>query len=213
MTQERLIIEIDEDLCDGCGECVSACHEGALKIVDGKARLVSETLCDGLGACLGDCPRGALKVVQKAAPPFVAPPEEPAPAGPVLSHWPIQIRLARPDADFLQGAELVVAADCVPVACPTFHREFVRGHAVLIGCPKFDDLQDYAMRFARIFSASEVKRVNVVVMQVPCCQSLPLAVLRGLELAGKTVPVEKTIVGIYGQVLETAPLNETAAAK
>ncbi|HNY65187.1 MAG TPA: 4Fe-4S binding protein [Deltaproteobacteria bacterium] len=67
---KRKIIEIDEELCNGCGSCITACAEGALKMVDGKAKLVSDVYCDGLGACLGDCPTGALKIVEREAPDF-----------------------------------------------------------------------------------------------------------------------------------------------
>lgn len=249
----RLVVEIDEELCDGCGECVPACHEGALRIVEGKARLVSDSLCDGLGACIGDCPRGAIRVVQRQAAPFASPavpgasaasvasagpathatlaPPAPTPCCPSMSgsacgtagessaeepsflgHWPIQIRLAQPKAPFFHEADLVVAADCVPVACPSFHRDFVRDHAVLIGCPKFDDLEDYARRFARIFQESQVRRVTVVVMQVPCCQSLPLAVLHGLAAAGREIPVEKVVIGIDGRELARTQLAPARGA-
>ncbi|KQC09849.1 MAG: 4Fe-4S ferredoxin [Smithella sp. SDB] len=66
----RKIIEVDEDLCNGCGQCVTGCDEGALQIIDGKAKVVSETFCDGLGACIGECPTGALKIVEREASPF-----------------------------------------------------------------------------------------------------------------------------------------------
>ncbi|HIJ57511.1 MAG TPA: 4Fe-4S binding protein, partial [Deltaproteobacteria bacterium] len=64
MKVNRKIIEIDEELCDGCGQCIIACAEGALEIIDGKAKVISDNLCDGLGACLGECPQGALEVIE-----------------------------------------------------------------------------------------------------------------------------------------------------
>ncbi len=234
----RKVVEIDEELCDGCGICIPSCHEGALEIVDGKARIVADRLCDGLGACLGECPRGALRVVEREAERFVAPapaahaPEpadEPLPcgcpgsqmrvlkplpalgsapggppaspaAGSALGHWPVQIRLVPPHAPFLQDADLLVAADCVPVAMPAFHSAMLPGRAVMIGCPKFDDLEEYARKFAQIFARASVRRVTVAVMEVPCCQALPRAVLHGLRTAGRDIPVEVVVVGVDGTI-------------
>jgi NAD-dependent dihydropyrimidine dehydrogenase PreA subunit len=223
MTKTRDMIEIDEELCDGCGLCIPSCHEGAIQVINGKARLVSDSLCDGLGACLGHCPRGALKVSHREAAPFVAPAPDatippaagceqlPRAAEPSqLSHWPVQIRLVAPHAPFLDDARLVVAADCVPVALPGFHREFVAGSAVMIGCPKFDDLEAYAQRFTEIFATARVRSVTVVVMEVPCCRSLPLAVRRGIEAAGAAVPLEVVVVGIDGTIRERTILPTEA---
>jgi NAD-dependent dihydropyrimidine dehydrogenase PreA subunit len=245
MNALRKIIEIDEGLCNGCGECVRACAEGAIQIIDGKARLVADSYCDGLGACLGECPTGALKVIEReaddfdeeaaerhvktkaqkektAAPPmacgcpssqvqcFGSPllrhednePDIQASAASALSHWPIQIRLVPPTAPFLQGAHLLVAADCTPVAYPRFHRDFLQGKVVMVGCPKFDDAQAYIQRFAAIFKEADIKGITVVVMEVPCCQGLPVIVKKGMELAGKSIPLEQITISRRGEILE-----------
>jgi ferredoxin len=245
MNTLRKIIEIGEALCNGCGECASACAEGAIQIIDGKARLIKEQYCDGLGACLGECPTGALKVIEREAEEFdeeavkehleAQADNEPKPAatmacgcpsaqiesfGPpptrqahrepatqtsyasALSHWPVQIRLVPPTAPFLNGAHLLVAADCTPVAYPHFHRDFLEGKVVLVGCPKFDDAQAYIQRFADIFKTAHVKDVTVVVMEVPCCQGLPVIVKKGMELAGKSIPMEQITISRRGEVLE-----------
>ena len=236
MRVKRKIIEINEDLCNGCGQCVRACAEGAIQMVNGKARLVSETYCDGLGACIGDCPTGALQVVEREADVFdeaavhkhlqhiaglkhggcpsaqattFAAGETPsaqavsdAPVEPALGHWPVQIRLVPGAAPFLQDADLTVAADCVPVAYPAFHRDFVAGKVVLIGCPKFDDPMPYLERFVDIFSHNRIRRVTVVVMEVPCCQGLPVLVERAREMAGANVPIEKVVVSRDGRILQ-----------
>ena len=244
MKTERKIIKIDEELCDGCGECVPSCAEGAIEIVDGKARLVAEKYCDGLGACLGECPNGALTVVEQEAEEFdeeaveeylsskaqdESPEEatmacgcpsaqikafapsasfqeanEPAlqvSAVSALSHWPVQIRLVPPTAPFLKGADLLVAADCTPVAYSNFHQDFLKGKAVMVGCPKFDEIQDYTQRFADIFNTADIKSITVVVMEVPCCQSLPIIVEKGIEMAGKRIPMEKVVISARGDVL------------
>ncbi len=245
MNTLRKIIEINETLCNGCGECATACAEGAIQIVDGKARLIKEQYCDGLGACLGECPTGALKVIEREAEEFdeeavqehlqareaqtpkaaatmacgcpstqiesFGPPparhahREPATQASdasALSHWPVQIRLVPPTAPFLQEAHLLVASDCTPVAYPHFHRDFLEGKVVLVGCPKFDDAEAYIQRFADIFKAAHIKDVTVVVMEVPCCQGLPVIVKKGMELAGKSIPMEQITISRRGEVLE-----------
>jgi len=245
MKTMRKIIEIDEERCDGCGECVPNCAEGALQIIDGKAKVVSDNLCDGLGACLGECPKGALTVVEREADEFdeeavekhlsdlpAAPTiEKPAdiPCGcpsaniqtfgtadscreanrPVtmetaqsaLTHWPIQIRLIPPEAPFLKGADLLVLADCCGVAYAGLHEDLLKGRVIMIGCPKFDDVQDYIDRFTAIFKTADIKSVSVVVMEVPCCSGLPVIVKKGMEAAGKTVPLREIVIGLKGQVL------------
>lgn len=242
-TVERKIIEIDEELCDGCGNCVPSCAEGALEIVDGKAKLVADIYCDGLGACLGECPTGALHIVTRKAEEFdeeaveefltskqsSTPPaadlacgcpsahiqafETPSaceaanrPAtqsgGPSsLSHWPVQIRLVPPTAPFLKKADLLVAADCTPIAYPDFHRDFLEGKAVMIGCPKFDDVESYIQKFTDIFKVADIRSVTVVVMEVPCCSGLPIIVQRGMEKAGKNIPIEQVVISARGDVL------------
>jgi len=244
MQVKRKIIQIDEELCDGCGQCVSSCAEGAIEIVDGKARLVAEKYCDGLGACLGECPNGALTVVEREAEEFdeeaveehlsskaedkspeeatmacgcpsaqirsFVPPASREGANKLtirkssmsaLSHWPVQIRLVSPTAPFLKGADLLVAADCTPVAYPNFHEDFLKGKVVMVGCPKFDDAQDYIQKFADIFSTADIKSITVVVMEVTCCQGLPLIVEMGMEMAGRSIPMEKVVINARGEVL------------
>ncbi len=249
MNTTRKIIRIDEETCDGCGLCVTACAEGAIRIIDGKARLVSDRYCDGLGACLGECPRGALEIVEREAEAFdehaalehmnrekavepeplacgcpgthlqtflrtVSCEEANRPAAAIsassaLGHWPVQIRLVPPTAPFLRGASLLVAADCVPVAYPTFHRDFLDGRVVLIGCPKFDDPGPYVEKFARIFAGNGIRDVTIAVMEVPCCQGLPIIVRKGMEMAGKDVPLKKVVIGtdgtVRGEVSKPAP--------
>jgi Pyruvate/2-oxoacid:ferredoxin oxidoreductase delta subunit len=246
----RKIIEIDEELCDGCGQCVPSCAEGAIEVIDGTARLVADKYCDGLGACLGECPTGALSVVdreaedfdeeaveeylkardkketEKTAPlPCACPSSQLrafAPSFPrktdnvavgeenssALTHWPVQIALVPPTAPFLKGADLLVTADCTPFAYPNFHRVFLQGKVVLVGCPKFDDVKAYIQKFAEIFNTADIKSITIVVMEVPCCQGLPMIVERGMKIANKDIPLEKVIISARGHILK----RETAAA-
>jgi Pyruvate/2-oxoacid:ferredoxin oxidoreductase delta subunit len=242
MKPVRKIIEIDEERCDGCGQCVIACAEGAIEIVDGKAKLVKDSYCDGLGACLGECPQGALRIEERAAEEFdpVAvehhlegkekdkePPTTAAPfqcpssqvhlfaaaceaanqpavqeaGSSTLSHWPVQIRLVPANAPFLKGSDLLVAADCTPVAYGSFHRDFLQGRTLLLGCPKFDDVAQYVKKFAEIFKIADIRSVTVLEMEVPCCSALPAIVKKGMEEAGKKIPLEEVVIGVRGNIL------------
>jgi Pyruvate/2-oxoacid:ferredoxin oxidoreductase delta subunit len=241
MKAVRKIIEIDEERCDGCGQCVISCAEGAIEIIEGKAKLVKDSYCDGLGACLGECPQGALQVVEREADefdpeavehhlaaksgaatvsespsPFQCPSgkfhffekpttessaEAAASIPSALSHWPVQVRLVPPGAPFLKEADLLVAADCVPVAYGGFHRDFLQGKVVLLGCPKFDDAAQYVEKFAEIFRTANIKSVTVVDMEVPCCSALPAIVKKGMQEAGKEVPTEEVVISVRGQLL------------
>jgi Pyruvate/2-oxoacid:ferredoxin oxidoreductase delta subunit len=241
MKIKRKIIQIDEEKCNGCGNCIINCAEGALAIVDGKAKVISDVLCDGLGACLGECPEDALRIIEREAEAFdeaaveahLAAQEKAAPPNlacgcpstqlqtftpcaranqPVrhgtdntpsaLSHWPIQIRLIPPNAPFLKGADLLVVADCVPVAFPSLHSDFLQGKAVMLGCPKFDDGQSYIDKFAAIFETAGIRSITVVVMEVPCCAGLPHMVRKGLEKAKAHIPSTVVTVSTRGKILE-----------
>ncbi len=216
----RKIIEIDEELCDGCGLCVSACEEGAIQIIDGKAKLVSEKLCDGLGACIGECPRGAIKIIEREAEPFDHKAveehlkrlrEKKGPEVPcstvteltegALSQWPVQIRLIPPFAPFLKGAELLVCADCVPVAYPHFHSKLLAGKKVMIGCPKFDPAEEYVARFEAVLKEAAPKGITLAIMEVPCCRGLALIVEEARRRSGTNIPIVLKVISVKGEEL------------
>ncbi len=227
----RDIVEVDEALCDGCGQCVPSCAEGALRVVDGKLRLSSDALCDGLGACLGVCPRGALRVVRREAPAFdehaahAAAAAHPDPSTPVprsrprlslvcdpppplrpvqgsaLRNWPVQLHLVSPSAPDLRGADLLLVADCVPLAHPRFHDELLQGRRALIGCPKLDDLSAYAAKLTEIFRRADPRSVRVARMEVPCCGGLAMAARQALSASGCQAPLEVVTVAVNGAVV------------
>ena len=261
----RKLIHIDEDLCNGCGQCVPGCAEGALQIIDGKARLVAERYCDGLGACLGECPTGALTVREvetedfdpeavtkqlqaegRPVPDHMPSPEElrlrpaarsggcpgsrvmsfqpaaqtartnesstPSGESARLSHWPVQLHLVPPTAPFLQGADLLLAADCVPPAYPAFHSDLLPGRVLLLGCPKFDDVAAYERKLTEIFSLNDVKSVIIAEMEVPCCSNMSRLVARAAAASGKDIPLVRAIIGRDGTVLSRERLNAAPAA-
>lgn len=226
----RKIIEIDEEKCTGCGLCIPGCAEGALAIVNGKAKIVRDMYCDGLGACIGHCPEGALTIIEREAEDFdedaamehvrqvdsgcpsarigvrtVAPSPCDQANRPVtqndsrLSHWPVQLRLIPPHAPFLKNADLLIAGDCCPVALPDFHG-LLSGRRIMLGCPKFDNNNEYVERLTHIFSQAGIKSVTVLEMEVPCCSGLSRIVAQALKNAGSSTPCSRLIVTRDGRL-------------
>lgn len=257
----RKIVRIDEELCDGCGECVLSCAEGAIQIIDGKAKLIRDDYCDGLGACLGECPQGALSIEERDAPDFdeaavethlaKAGRDEPstsvqkpvfsplpnghgpaggcpsarlldlsapsgAPSAPrserstsALSHWPVKLKLVPPGAPFLRGANLLLAADCAPFALANFHSQLLEEHAVVIGCPKFDDYVEAKAKLTEFLRSSELESLTVVTMEVPCCFGYWKMAMEAATEAGVlgSLPIKQVVIGVRGEVLETRELE------
>jgi Fe-S-cluster-containing hydrogenase component 2 len=213
MKAVRKIVRIDEEKCNGCGLCMPSCHEGALQIINGKARLVSEIYCDGLGACLGECPQGAITIEERASEEFnekavkarFEKKEEKltiptiASKSSALAQWPIQLHLVNPKAPYFQDADLMVVADCVPFAYSNFHQDFLKEKSIVVGCPKLDDVEFYEEKLAEIFRQSKIKSITVVNMEVPCCYGLHYIVKKAMERSGKNIPIEQMIIGIKGE--------------
>jgi Pyruvate/2-oxoacid:ferredoxin oxidoreductase delta subunit len=230
----RNIVKIDEERCNGCGQCVTACAEGAIQIVDGKARLISDSYCDGLGACLGHCPEDAITVEPREAAQFdeeavkqhLALQKEAASAftcpglaahqfeaaGPAdadggpdvpsqLTHWPVQLKLLSPTAQCLADADVLLAADCVPVAMGDFHQRFLKGRSVLLGCPKLDDASFYVEKLAEILRANNIRSLTVVHMEVPCCSGLTRIAREAIQRSGKDMGFEDVTISIRGDVI------------
>jgi len=277
----RKIIKIDQQLCNGCGDCITACAEGAIELHEGKARVVSDSFCDGLGACLAICPQGALRIEEREASPFdevaarvhkslaqnngqmdqaggadtggtdtvgvdrdavdtnganrgavgtavrtsssLSPcmlpisfrrdqmpqadfSREKIKPGQDLANelcgWPIQMRLARPWAPYLKGARLLVAGDCTAFAYPAIQQEFIKGRAVLVGCPKLDETEPFVEKLAEIIRQNEIQDIAVLHMTVPCCSQLARLVKKAVQQSGKEVPVMSYVVGIDGRLVE-----------
>ena len=206
----RKIITIDEEKCNGCGLCANACHEGAIGMVAGKARLLREDYCDGLGDCLPTCPTGAISFEMREAPAYdeaavLAAKKEKAPTQNIkimsqLQNFPIQLKLVPAGAPWFENADLLVAADCAAYAYGNFHNDFIHGKTVLIGCPKLDSV-NYAEKLTDIFTYNNIRSITVVRMQVPCCGGLPFAVKTALEACGKDIPLNIITISADGRIL------------
>lgn len=239
----RKIVKIDEEKCNGCGLCIPNCVEGALQIIDGKAKLISEKYCDGLGACLGHCPQDAITIIEREAEDFdekaveaflhkkpeVKPDSKSQPA-PLftgcpssramhfkvpevhteststtpsisqLTQWPVQLKLVPVNAPYFQDADLLVVADCVPFAYPNFHQDFLKGRAVVVGCPKLDDIQYYKEKLTEIFKTNSIRSVTIPYMEVPCCFGLVKATEDAIKASGKDIPLRKIEISIQGKI-------------
>jgi NAD-dependent dihydropyrimidine dehydrogenase PreA subunit len=259
----RDIVVIDEAKCDSCGLCEKACVEGAIKVIDGKARLLADFLCDGMGMCLGHCPQGAIRIEKREAAAFdetaVQAHVRSAKADPMacpssrlpslagadghaaggcpgtrfaqfgrpaanaddadaselrseLTHWPVQLRLLNPAAPALRGADLLVAADCVPIAYADFHRKLLRGRAVVIACPKLDETSMYTDKLAEMIRLNKPASITMAHMEVPCCTGILRMVLEARRRSGIDVTVVDTVIGIRGDLLGQQELPAEAAA-
>ena len=205
----RRIIKINQDNCVGCGLCAAACHEGAIGMVDGKAKLLREDYCDGLGDCLPACPTGAITFEEREAPAYneaaVQAAQRAKAASDVhmpgqLRNWPVQIKLAPVNAPIFDGADLLIAADCTAYAYGNFHKDFIQGKVVLIGCPKLDMVQ-YADKLTELFRHNDIRSITVTRMTVPCCGGLPFAVKTALENSGKDIPLNIVVISPDGEIL------------
>jgi len=214
---KRKIVHIDEEKCDGCGLCVNACVEGAIKILNGKAVLIDDIYCDGIGACLGSCPKGAITIVEKEAKPFseeavhkkmnlITKKETPTcecltlEGFHKLSNWPIQLKLVPVNAPFLKDADLLIAADCTAFSFKKFHEEILKDRKLIIACPKLDDSRFYLDKLTEIFRNNNVKSVVILRMTVPCCGGLTWLVNESIKRSGKNIEAEEKVIGIEGTV-------------
>ncbi|WP_196593919.1 ATP-binding protein [Pectinatus sottacetonis] len=222
----RKIIKINTDKCNGCGICINACHEGAIALVNNKAKLMHEHYCDGLGDCLPTCPQNAISFEEREAPAYdeaavkkaqrqnntscpgstiksFTPPaakEKPVTNTSQLRQWPVQIKLVPVTAPFFNNANLLIAADCTAYAYAGFHDKFIKGNITLIGCPKLDE-GNYTEKLTSILKNNNIKNLTIVRMEVPCCGGLENAAKAALQQSGKFIPWQINIISTDGKII------------
>lgn len=239
----RQIVMIDENKCNGCGVCIPNCAEGALKIIDGKAKLIGDILCDGLGACLGHCPMEAIQIVEREADEFDENEVEKrmkemeqkkmeivdhghvhgeggcpgsrmrtftriegvdkdadVKVNSKLRQWPVQLTLVAPTAPYFKNADLLITADCVPYAYGNYHNDFLKDKAVVVGCPKLDDLDSYIKKLTSIISENDLESITVLRMEVPCCGGIAHAAKEARDKSGVEIPIKVVTIGIEGEI-------------
>ena len=194
----RRIIQIDEDKCNGCGACANACHEGAIGMVNGKAKLLRDDYCDGSPAFSG-CPGQRMRQFDRrnSAPAVSADNSLTS----ELRQWPVQIKLVPTKAPYFDGAKLLIAADCTAYAYANFHHDFIKGKITVVGCPKLDDI-DYSEKLTEIIRNNDIQSVTVVRMEVPCCGGLEHAAKTALQNSGKFIPWQVVTISTDGQILD-----------
>lgn len=253
----RKIVQIDENKCNGCGLCIPNCAEGALEIIDGKAKLVKDIYCDGLGACLGHCPMDAITIIERDAEEFneeaveermkaVSQKEEGcgcfghnnqsgdlkkvfsqmySPGGGCpgsrmrvmnkreeqndsnikldsrLSQWPVQLKLVPVNAPYFYKADLLITADCVPFAYANYHNDFLKDRAVVVGCPKLDDIEYYTKKLEEIITVNDLESITVLRMEVPCCGGMSMAAKRARDNSGISIPIKVVTISVEGEIL------------
>jgi Pyruvate/2-oxoacid:ferredoxin oxidoreductase delta subunit len=213
---------VADKYCDGLGACLGECPNDALRVIEREAddfdeEAVHEFLRSRAQAHdhhpaeheTLECGCPVTQIQSSPTPSACERANEPAAqrsARSALSHWPVQIRLVPPTAPFLKGADLLVVADCTPLAYPNFHADFLEGKVVMMGCPKFDEVQEYVEKFGDIFNTADIKSLTVLVMEVPCCQGLPMIIEKGMQVAGRKIPLEKVIISTTGEVLNRQQL-------
>ena len=203
----RKIIEIDEEKCNGCGACAAACHEGAIGMVNGKAKLLRDDYCDGLGDCLPACPTGAITFVEREAAAYdeaavqAKKQSQGGCPGQQMRQWPCQIKLAPVNAPYFSGAKLLIAADCTAYAYANLHQDFMRGKITLVGCPKLDGV-DYSEKLTEIIAKNDIQSVTIVRMEVPCCGGLELAAKKAIQQSGKFLPWQVVTISVDGSILD-----------
>ena len=220
MVDGKAVLSAD-NLCDGLGACLGECPRDAIQIEERDTDEFDEAAVEKHLAAMGrtlPVHHPVTSAVPAAAPHqhgggcpgsramSFAPPQaaaETAPSGSrqsQLAQWPVQLHLVSTTASYFQGADLLITADCVPVAYAGYHEDFLKGKAVVMGCPKLDDNNFYTQKLTELFSKSDIKSITVLKMEVPCCGGIAVAARQALAASGKQIAYHEITIGIQGQI-------------
>jgi Pyruvate/2-oxoacid:ferredoxin oxidoreductase delta subunit len=221
---------VSDKYCDGLGACLGECPQGAISYEEREAeqydhnavvqRLQSqgreyvphdhsvgahtehahEAQGHGHGHGGFSCPSARIMDFRRDESEAEAESAEGARQRSELRQWPVKLNLVSPQAPYFQDADLLLAADCAGFAYANLHPDFMRGKALLIGCPKFDDLQYYQQKLTAILQFNNIKSITVMHMEVPCCTALNHLAETAAESAGKAVPIEEVVVSLQGEI-------------
>jgi ferredoxin len=199
----RLVKEI---YCDGLGACLGSCPTGALTIEQRESDPFDEEATEKhmemtkkkkeeFCGCPGSRPMdfaGKSEALQAEAE-----------TKPELTNWPVQLKLIATNAPYLNGADLLLAADCTAFSAVNFHSRFIKGKKLVIACPKLDDAQLYYEKLTEMFKVNSLKSITVVRMEVPCCGGLIYLTKEAVKASGKDIPVNEIVIGIKGDILSS----------
>jgi ferredoxin len=209
---------VTDKFCDGLGACLGHCPQDAITIIEREAETFDEKAVEHylhhkkeaekskVEPLFAGCPSSKAMHFKPSKSPVVTG------SGSELSHWPVQLKLVPVNAPYFRGADLLVVADCVPLAYANFHQDFLKGKAVVVGCPKLDDVQLYREKLTEIFKTNPIQSITVPFMEVPCCFGLVKAIEDALQASGKTIPLKKMKIGIRGDVLSEELSGQTSKA-
>jgi hypothetical protein len=151
------------------------------------------------GAAPAGCPGSAQISIEASSRPDLG--QAPGEISSELRQWPVQLMLVNPQAPYLQGADLLIAADCTAYAYGDFHRKLIKGKVTLIGCPKLDDNELNIRKITEILNENDIKSVTVARMEVPCCGGIVSAVKTAIQNSGKIVPYSEVIITSGGKMV------------
>jgi len=196
---------VADSYCDGLGACLGHCPKEAIKIIEREAEAFDEKKAiahnennenEAHESAFGHtCPGSQIRKLSPRSGATIKTQTRSR-----LSHWPVKLRLIPQTAPFLKNANLLICADCVPFSIPDFHDRYLEGRAVVVGCPKLDDLDFYSEKLELLFKEAKPAKITVLRMEVPCCGGIAHVAKAARDKISPSTPFEVHIIGINGEI-------------